>query len=219
MRSLLSIPSRPERTTENAQSTARIEALTDGIFAVAMTLLVLALQVARGGAADSNAGVFSVFSSAHVGSKFLWFLASFTVAAFYWNGHHMIFWSIERANRILKWINLAFLVPVVLVPFTTQLVGEFPHAPAAATLYVLDVLAAGLILDACWFYAMLAGLLSPELSPEIVRAINVRVSVVSVILIAAACISPFIPHLAIGVMLAAMLSYVIVTAGMRLLVD
>jgi uncharacterized membrane protein len=213
------MPSRSERSTENAQSTARIEALTDGIFSVAMTLLVLALQVDRGGAADSNAGVFSVFSGAHVGTKFLWFLASFAVAAFYWNGHHMIFWSIERANRILKWINLAFLVPIVLVPFTTQLVGEFPHAPAAATFYVLDILAAGLILDACWFYAMRAGLLSPELSPEIVRAINIRVAVVSGILIAAACVSPFIPYLATGVMLLAMLLYVFVTAGMRLLVD
>jgi len=54
----------------------------------------------------------------------------------------LILWTIERINRIAAWINIAFFVPIVLVPLTTSLVGQFPHAALAGTLFVLDIRAA-----------------------------------------------------------------------------
>lgn len=213
-------PLRRERYTDRQESPARIEALTDGIFSVAMTLLVLglAVDVHEASAATANADLWKALVAGGIGWKFVFFLASFVVAAWFWIGHVLILWSIERVDRVLVWWNVAFFIPIVLVPFTTALLGQFPHANLAGVLYLLDILAAAALTGAIWFYSVHAGLIAERTPPELVRAIGRRLLFVMALLAAACLIAPFLPYVAIVAVLLTML-YVAITTGARLLVD
>lgn len=185
-----------------------------------MTLLVLGLAVDahEASAATANADLWRALVNGGIGWKFLFFLASFVVAAWFWIGHVLIFWGIERVNRILVWWNVAFFVPIVLVPFTTALLGAFPHANLAGVFYLLDILGASLTTDAIWFYSVRAGLVAERTPPELVRAIGKRLLYVTAMMAIASAVAAFFPYVAIGVVLLAML-YVALTTGSRLLVE
>jgi uncharacterized membrane protein len=153
-----------------------------------------------------------------IASKLLIFAVSFVMIGFFWIGHHLIFWSIERSNRILMWLNLLFLFPIVCLPAATALVGEYPKNGTAATVYVAIVLSSALLLDLLWWYSSSTGLVSSSMPQDDVRAQHRRLIVVTLILLVAGCVAPFFPQFAIGAMLVAIL-YIIVTTGSRMLVD
>ena len=213
-------PLRPERYTDRQENPARVEALTDGIFSVAMTLLVLGLAVDahEASASSANADLWHALVSNAIGWKLVWFLASFAVTGWFWIGHLMIFWLIERVDRPIVWWNIALLVPIVLLPFSTSLVGQFPHANIAGAIYVLNVVVAAAMTGAVWFYAVRAGLLPERTPPELTRAISQRLMFVMAVLLVASVIAPFFPYFSISAILIAML-YVAWTTGSRLLVD
>jgi uncharacterized membrane protein len=106
----------------------RIEALTDGVFAVAMTLPVLDIKVPElrqpTGTADLPLKLLGL------GPKLLSYSVSFTILGVYWVGHHIQLSFIRRADRPLLWINILFLLWVALVPFSTALLGEYPKDSA-----------------------------------------------------------------------------------------
>jgi uncharacterized membrane protein len=210
-----------ERLTERHQHPGRIEGLTDGVFAVAMTLLVLGLVVnGREGTAAQHSGkdLWRAFIEQSIGWKFLWFLASFAVTSFWYVGHMLILWTIDRVNRVAVWINIGFFVPIVLVPFTTSLVGDFPHATLAGTLYVLDVLAISLMLDLLWSYCIRKHFVSERTTPEISQAIGRRLRFVTILLLFDSMVAWFFPYIAVGAILLTML-YIASTAGSRLIVE
>jgi uncharacterized membrane protein len=153
-----------------------------------------------------------------IGSKLLIFAVSFVMIGFFWIGHHLIFWSIERSNRILMWLNLLFLFSIVCLPAATALVGEYPKNGTAATVYVAIVMSSALLLDVVWWYAASNGLLSSSMPPDAVHAQHRRLILVTLIMLVPGCIAPFFPQFAIGTMLVSIL-YIIVTTGSRMLVD
>lgn len=209
------------RLTARHEHPGRIEALTDNVFAVAMTLLVLGLIVTgRQGAAVRDAGtdLWKAIVDQSVGWKFLWFLASFAVTSFWYVGHMLIIWTVEKVNRIAVWINIAFLLPIILVPFTTSLIGQFPHATLAGTMYVSNILLISLMLDLFWFYSLRAGLVSPRTPPDIARATGRRLLQLTALLLIDAVVAIFAPYVAVVIILVTML-YIVVTAGRRLIVD
>jgi uncharacterized membrane protein len=129
-----------------------------------------------------------------------------------------VFWTIESVNRQIVWLNTLFFVPIILSPFTTTLVGQFPHANYAAAFYVADILAGSLTLDAMWFYAVHAGLVARQQTPDLISAISRRLTLVTVLLIVACGVAPFFPYYAIGAILLMML-YIALTVGTRFLVE
>ena len=213
-------PRRRERLTERRESPARIEALTDGIFAVAMTLLVLGLGAGTHETSpeNANADLWRLLTASGLGWKFLWFLASFAVASWFWVAHLQVFWTIDRVNRQVVWLNTLFFVPIVLSPFTTLLVGQFPHANYAAVLYVADILAASLTLDAIWFTCVRTRLVAERETPQLVSAVSRRLTLVTVLFAVGCGVAPFFPYYAIGAVLVTML-YIALTVGTRLFVE
>ena len=97
----------------------RIEALTDGVFAVAMTLLVLDIKVPELEQPLATAELPLKLLS--LWPKFLSYTISFVILGAYWVGHHVQLSFIRRADRPLLWINVFFLLWVALVPFSTAL--------------------------------------------------------------------------------------------------
>jgi uncharacterized membrane protein len=209
-------PLRGPRLTERQENPARIEAFSDGVFGVAITLLVIDIRVPTFAHAPSNAEMWRALGD--IAAKLLIFGVSFAMIGFFWIGHHLIFWSIERSNRILMWLNLLFLFPIVCLPAATALVGEYPKNGTAATVYVAIVMSSALFLDVLWWYSSSNGLVSSSMPEEHVRAQHRRLIVVTLIMLGAGCVAPFFPQFSIGAMLLAIIS-IIVTTGSRMLVD
>jgi uncharacterized membrane protein len=209
-------PLRGKRLTERQENPARIEAFSDGVFGVAITLLVIDIHVPSFPHEPSNPEMWLALCG--IWPKLLVFAVSFVTIGFFWIGHHLIFWSIERSNRILMWVNLLFLFPIVCLPAATSLVGEYPENGTAATVYVTILMVTALLLDLVWWYVSSSGLISSTMMPESVRAQHRRLILVTLVMLVAACVAPFFPQFAIVAMLVAIL-YIIATTGNRMLVD
>jgi uncharacterized membrane protein len=120
----------------------RIEALTDGVFAVAMTLLVLDIKVPELEPPSATAEL--PLKLLALWPKFLSYLISFVILGVYWVGHHIQLSFIRRADRPLLWINVLFLLWVALVPFSTALLGEYAKTRIAIAVYGANLIAIGL---------------------------------------------------------------------------
>ena len=130
------------------RTTQRVEALTDGVFAIATTLLVLNLGV-RGGLPH---GEFLAALRA-LGPKVLAYVVSFLVIAVYWIGHHNQFFWIRHVDRTLIWITTFFLMGIAFIPFSTSLIADYPHEVLAVLIYGSNVMFAGVVLLVHWKYA------------------------------------------------------------------
>jgi len=118
---------------------ARVEALTDGIFAVVMTLLILDLKLpASATQLRSNADLWNYFSS--ISHAFVVYVLSFIVLVMYWVAHNYHFHYVRRLDRWLFWINMAFLLLITTVPFTTNLVTTRPDLSASVCIYSANIL-------------------------------------------------------------------------------
>ena len=110
---------------------SRIADLVDGIFAVAMTLLVLDLKLPEGVKISNDAEVWRQL--VELRSRFTIYVLSFIVLGIHWVGHHSLFHFVRRVYRGLLWLNLLFLLFITLLPFSTNLLsGQSPlHIPVA----------------------------------------------------------------------------------------
>jgi uncharacterized membrane protein len=164
------------------QSVERLAALSDGIFAFAMTLLVLDLRV------PSHNGIYTERDLWHVlaalSPRLIIFLMSVMTLGIFWVGQQTQLNQFARADRNLVWIHLAFLCAVALVPFSTALLAEFIHFRSALLVYWFNIVLLGLILYWSWGYSTRAHLLADEL-PEGIHAAVVRRIVIAQSLYAA----------------------------------
>jgi uncharacterized membrane protein len=117
--------------------------LVDGIFAVAMTLLVLDLKLPEGVTLKSDSQVWSQLLG--VAGRFRTYVLSFVVLGMYWIGHHAVFHSVHRVDRTLLWLNLFFLLFVTLLPFSTNLVSGHSSLQVPVVVYGLNLIAASLV--------------------------------------------------------------------------
>jgi uncharacterized membrane protein len=129
---------RPPATEAERRELDRVGAFSDGVFAIAITLLVLNLNVPElkpdETLADALRNLDSDISAYFIG---------FAVIGFFWYGHHRLFSVIDRSDPILIFINLVLLSLIALMPFTTDLLGSYDEAIAVAV-YAANVGAAAL---------------------------------------------------------------------------
>jgi len=114
--------SRPREPLGAGFETTRIEALADGIFAVAMTLLVLDVKLPDSELYATNHDLIArIFSLEHI---YVIYFVSFIVLGMYWVAHHATFHYIRYVDHTLLWINLFFLFVITSVPFGTDMLGS-----------------------------------------------------------------------------------------------
>ena len=104
----------------------RIEALTDGVFAIVMTLLVLDISLSSFADASTKAELMQGLLK--LSPKFYSYALSFLALGFLWHQHHLAFHHIKRSNTALTWINIVGLMFVALVPFSTSVLSEYNSA-------------------------------------------------------------------------------------------
>ena len=147
----------------------RIEALSDGIFAFAMTMLILDVKIPHPPHPSDAAGPLGPTLLA-LWPKFLSYVMSFVVLGVYWIGHHGYAHFLKRTDRWLLWFNLLFLMFVALVPFSTDLLGDYPKHRIAVMIYGANFVALGVTLYLQWWYATSGHrLVGRDLEPEVVR--------------------------------------------------
>jgi uncharacterized membrane protein len=129
-------------------STARLQAFSDGVFAVAITLLVLNLQVPQ-----LNAVSELVLRLGELWPKLLSYALSFVLVGIYWVAHHNTFHYIQRSDRNLLWLNILLLMCIVFLPFPTALLGQYPEQRVSVIIYAGTLVITGLVLQALWWYA------------------------------------------------------------------
>ncbi len=121
------------RFTKGQLPLARVEALSDGVFAVALTLLVLDLNVPQLAHASSAAELWERLREQL--PRFLSWLISFVIVSKFWLNHHYIFSRAKYANYALVWLNSIFLMFQSLVPFPTAMMGEYPTNHLAVSFF------------------------------------------------------------------------------------
>ena len=104
----------------------RLEAFSDGVIAIIITIMVLELKVPHGADFAALAPLVPVFLS---------YLLSFIYVGIYWNNHHHLFQATERVNSAILWTNLHLLFWLSLIPFVTGWMGENHFAAAPTALY------------------------------------------------------------------------------------
>jgi uncharacterized membrane protein len=128
----------------------RLFAFSDGVFAIAITLLALDLKLPilpDDQAARLPQAVLSQTPS------FLSYGISFIVTGAYWNAHHRIFRFISRYDTWLLWLNILFLMTLCFLPFPTLLINRYPNQVFATIFYAATVAGIGLMMNLLWCYA------------------------------------------------------------------
>jgi uncharacterized membrane protein len=132
-------------------STRRIEALSDGIFAFAMTLLVLDLQFPDAAASSGVPLATLLFGQT---PRFFNFFLSFTLLAVFWVIHNQQFHHIKRTDKPHLWINIGLLAFIVLIPFSASLEGDFEGQMLSELVFAANMFMVGVFFLINWAYAV-----------------------------------------------------------------
>jgi uncharacterized membrane protein len=150
-------------------TTNRIGAFSDGVFAIAITLLVLNLQVPKVPVSELVSRVLALWPN------FLSYVLSAVIIGIYWIAHHNMFHYIKRSNRPLLWINILFLLCVAFIPFPAGLLGEYPLQRISIIIYASSLIVTNLFLSLLWWYATLNHrLVDADIDPHFVSMVNRR---------------------------------------------
>jgi uncharacterized membrane protein len=164
-------PSQPRR---RGFRTGRLEAFSDGVFAIAVTLLVLDIAV------SANAGHHLLRSIADLWPSYLAYVASFSTIGAAWLAHNAITEYLDRTDAAFVRLNLLLLLFVSFLPFPTRLladyIGEDSPERVAVTFYGISLLLTTTMLLVLWRYAVRAHLVRPDLADEEIQLLTERLT-------------------------------------------
>ena len=155
------------------RSLERLAALSDGIFAVAMTLLVLDLHIPSAAQVHTERELLAALGS--VAPQWVAYGMSFLTLGIFWAGQQTQLNHLGEGTRDLSWIHLGFLFTITLLPFSTRLLAEFITYRAALLIYWLNILAPGVMLYGSWKYATRTDLIKDDTPAEVRASICKRI--------------------------------------------
>jgi TMEM175 potassium channel family protein len=168
---------------------SRIVAFSDGVFAIAITLLVLQINIPANLPAGDT--LFDEILDEH--RDFIAYGISFAVLGKLWLAHHRFFASVERFDPVLMGLNLLYLAWIVLVPFTSEVLGDYGDDSTSVILYAAIMAAVSITFQIQILYADRKDMIRPELR-EYVRqfsgAANFAIGAVFLLSIPVALVSP-----------------------------
>lgn len=189
------------------QSVERLAALSDGIFAVAMTLLVLDLRVPAMDSIHSEHDLWRALVA--LSPRLVPYVMSFLTLGIFWVGQQTQLNHLTRSDRSLSWIHILFLFWVSITPFTTTLLAEFIAYRLALVVYWLNIALLGWTLYLSWICATSLGLVKPDLQGEHAIAIKRRIVVAQSLYALGALLCVFNTYWSIGFIVAIQLFYAV----------
>jgi uncharacterized membrane protein len=189
------------------RSIERLAALSDGVFAVVMTLLVLDLHAPAAELVHSDAELWRGLVA--LAPRLFVYVISFMTLGIFWVGQQTQHNHIARSNRAFAWLHLAFLFVVTLMPFSTTVVAEYPEFQLAVVVYWLNILLLGGLLWISWRHARHAGLISGEADTDIACGIERRIIVAQALYAVGAVLCLIDTYLSLGFIALVQLNYVV----------
>lgn len=166
--------SEPGRTPQRQLRKGRLEAFSDGVFAIAVTLLVLEISVPDGSEDDLLGAVRDQWPS------YLGYMAAFSTIGLVWIIHSAVTEYLDRVDAVFVRLNLLLLMVVSFLPFPTRLLAEYlgedDAARVASTAFGLTLLAVAVLVALVWRYAVGSGLLRSDVDDEEIRTLTVRLT-------------------------------------------
>jgi uncharacterized membrane protein len=190
-----------------AQDLGRISALSDGIFAFAMTVLVLEIHIPESVDIHTEAELWTGLAA--LGPRIVTWLLSLMTLGIFWVGQQTQLNQLTHADRNLSWLHYVFLACVTALPFSTRLLAEFITFRTAFLIYWFNILIVGVAILACWVYAEHAGLIKAEAPHGVSRAMRRRVFVAQGLYALGALLGLISIPLGIGFIVLVQLNYAI----------
>jgi uncharacterized membrane protein len=188
-------------------SLERIAALSDGLFAIAMTFIVLELKVPAHTSVHSEVDLLRAL--ADLGPHFATYVMSFLTLAIFWSGQQAQLNSLARSDRPFAMIQIAFLAAVAILPFSTSLLGDYITWRTALVIYWLNLAMMGATLYGGWKYAIRTKLVKDDLPPEMATAVEQRVIRAQTLYLIGAALCIVSTYLSIAVIVFVQLLYAI----------
>jgi uncharacterized membrane protein len=181
--------------------TTRVETLSDGVFAVAMTLLILDVKLPPVSqsisAAQYSALVFALWP------KLVIFVCSFVVLSQVWIIHRYLFHLLKACDQLLLFWNFLVLIFVSCLPLATSLAGEYPHFSLSAAIYAGNLLAMHLAYRGLWYHASRQDyLMKGDVDPAIPKSVRQRFDFYFLLVTGALVVSYFSSIVSIGLIVA-----------------
>jgi len=176
---------------KGAADNVRLNAMSDGVFAIVITLMVFEIKIPQ---IVSGEDIALALPGAlmEMLPDFERLLLSFVVLGIYWVGHNNVFQHVLKHDRLMLWLNISFLLVVALIPFFASLLVEYGDAQISVILYALNLLVGGVLLDLIWWYATYnRHLMCVSVQPALVRSFHQRILTGPAIYLSAIALSFF----------------------------
>jgi uncharacterized membrane protein len=193
-------------------TTQRLEALSDGVFAIAITLLILEIRIPETGE-GSHVGSLAA-ALLHIWPSYFAYILSFLMIGIYWANHHYLYKLYRKTDHYFNLLNVFFLMCISFLPFPTALLGRYINNPTeqhtAASFYAFGLLLPAFSWFLLWLYASHNyRLIDPNLDPSFVKYLN-RQYILSNILYSSALLVSFLsPNVAIAICVGLTLLYML----------
>lgn len=148
-----------ELRTREIEGVKRVAAISDGVFAIAMTLLVLDLHLPDADTIRSSADLRSALT---LWSDYGAYALSFLVIALYWENHWRAFKRLLRIDRLALWLNMAVLLGIGFIPFPTSVLSDYGEYGSATAFYAGTLGAIGFVWALLWMHAVQNEMLAPN---------------------------------------------------------
>ena len=185
----------------------RLAALSDGIFAVAMTLLVLDLHIPNAEHVHSERELCATLAA--LGPQWIAYGMSFLTLGIFWAGQQTQLNHIAEGTRDFTWIHLGFLFTITFMPLSTRLLAEFITYRVALGIYWMNILLPGAMLYWSWTYAMRANLIKPDTAEDVRASICRRILIAQSLYAAGVALCFISTYVSIAAIVMVQLNYAI----------
>lgn len=185
----------------------RIEAISDGVFAIALTFLALDIKVPASELIHTESELVATFLK--LAPKLLTYFLSFITLGIYWLAQSTQFHYISSSDRNLNWINLFFLLAVSIMPFTTAFLSQYIQFKFSIILYWFNLSLLGLLLGFNWYYAKKNSFLSIDKNEQnaITQTIKRRIVESQILYTISAALYFIDSYIGIGLLVLIQLNY------------
>ena len=198
------------RTTYNriaGQNVERLAALSDGVFAVAMTLLVLDLRAPAVEATHTERDLWLALGA--LAPRLIMCAMTFMTLGIFWVGQQTQLNHLTRSDRSLSWMHILFLFAVSMTPFSTMLLASFIAYRIALLVYWVNLLLLGGSLYITWVCAQGLGLVRDDIPPAVATAIKRRIVIAQALYAFGALLCFVSTYVSIGFIVLVQLNYAI----------
>jgi len=163
-----------EERLNETPSTTRIEALSDGVFAIVLTLMVFQIRIPNISSGDAQQMLWPQLLRQW--PEFYSYVISFLLVGIYWVAHHNMYHLIRKSTRPLMWMNLIFLMFVAFVPYSVALVGRYDQIQRMMVLYGVHLtIISGLLYMQWWYVTRRHNLVGGRLNQKYVKSMDFKI--------------------------------------------